>query len=92
MNIENELFRRGIYSDISKERLRQAEKFDDQEPGELGELSDWKMLPVLTEEVGEVSKELNDRGPDAKLYDELIQVAAVAVKWCEIVRRRNHAK
>lgn len=39
-------------------------------------------LVVLTEEVGEVARALLE-GDDAKLWEELIQVAAVAVAWAE---------
>jgi len=40
-------------------------------------------LSVLTEEVGEVARALNDNEPKENLKAELIQVAAVAVAWAE---------
>ena len=38
---------------------------------------------ILVEEVGEVSKALNDEEPVENLKAELIQVTAVAVAWAE---------
>ena len=49
-------------------------------------------LAVLLEEVGEVAREVNEalidgnRRSPLKLYDELVQVAAVAVAWCEALQ------
>lgn len=45
-------------------------------------------LAILTEEVGEVARELCDasherKAPDRNLRVELIQVAAIAVAWAE---------
>lgn len=40
------------------------------------------ILPILTEEVGEVARALQD-GVGPKLLEELIQVAAVASAWAE---------
>jgi len=42
-------------------------------------------LPVLVEEVGEAASEVHE-GDDTRLYNELIQVAAVAVAWAESLR------
>lgn len=51
--------------------------------------SDYHRLAMLIEEVGEVSRELQSAEPDQKaLYKELIQVAAIAVAWCEGINRR----
>ena len=53
------------------------------------------MLAVLTEEVGEVAKALIDRWPMpcdvAELRAELVQVAAVAVRWLEVLGGRVSA-
>ncbi len=44
-------------------------------------VSDEVMLAVLVEEVGEVAKAMTD---GTGLRDEIVQVAAVAVKWVEL--------
>lgn len=67
-----------IYKHIDDERDFQDAKFgdsDDRRPESI-----W--LTILTEEVGEVAQEVlkDDR---VKLREELVQVAAVAVKWLE---------
>jgi NTP pyrophosphatase (non-canonical NTP hydrolase) len=48
-------------------------------------------LAILTEEVGEVAKEINDSAmmPTKNMYDELIQVAAVAIGAAQNIRRNN---
>lgn len=54
-----------------------------------GDISDGRKLAILTEEVGEVAKEMNDADNEGRdvsavaLRTELIQVAAVAVAWAE---------
>lgn len=49
-----------------------------------------RKLPVLMEEVGEVATELLADEPDReRLYNELIQVAAVAVAWAESLSTLN---
>jgi NTP pyrophosphatase (non-canonical NTP hydrolase) len=40
-------------------------------------------MPILTEEVGEVAKAINDEEPEVQLLAELVQVAAVALRWAE---------
>ena len=45
-------------------------------------------LSILLEEVGEVATVLNGEGGD--LYDELLQVAAVAVAWIEVLLKEKH--
>jgi NTP pyrophosphatase (non-canonical NTP hydrolase) len=53
--------------------------------------TDGTRLTILLEEVGEVAQELNDaRGEGrpihlGRLRNELVQVAAVAVAWCEAI-------
>ena len=50
------------------------------------------LLAVLVEEVGEVARCLNAGWPEgyrvAELREELVQVAAVAVQWLEVLERR----
>jgi len=77
---------------IQRERERQEEKWGPCDHGA------GHFLAVLTEEFGEVSKVLNESW-EGKLTPEeyhrlleyeLIQVAAVAVKWIEAIRKNGH--
>ena len=79
-----------ILEDILEERGRQEALVRD---GDLPftcadtRVSWLRKLPILVEEVGEVSEELQRPTPDReRLYAELIQVAAVAVAWAESVK------
>ena len=49
-------------------------------PGEEGALTDAEWLAVLTEEVGETARAIQDED-DAALRRELAQVAAMACRW-----------
>lgn len=49
-------------------------------PGEEGKLTDAEWLAVLTEEVGECARAIQDES-DAELRAELVQVAAMAARW-----------
>lgn len=49
-------------------------------PGEEGTLTDAEWLAVLTEEVGECARAIQDES-DARLRAELVQVAAMAMRW-----------
>ena len=62
---------------ISKERERQ----DSLHPYMVPETV---MLPVLVEEIGEVARAMIEEKPD-DLRRELIEVAAVCVKWLELL-------
>lgn len=66
--------RENIFAKIDIERARQ---------NRLHPTFSWAFrMSVLTEEVGEVARAINEH--DAKnLREELIQVAAVAVRWIE---------
>ena len=52
-------------------------------------VDDLNKLSVLMEEVGEVARELNEIAPEinhlSALYNELVQVAAVATAWAESI-------
>ena len=80
-----------MLQEIADERLKQEYKWGIQHlPGRL-----W--FTILSEEVGEVAKELNeykDYLDDPcfikKIKEELIQVAAVAVAWLEDLERNKH--
>lgn len=71
-----------ILREIYGERLEQIAVWGDQLHSQLA----W--LAILTEEVGECAKEIQDKSED-QLRDELIQVAAVAVAAVESLERRG---
>jgi hypothetical protein len=92
-------FRFEVLTDINRERERQdslkaAGKF----PATCADdtITDAVKCAVLTEENGEVARVLCEReckpgceaGSDAKLYEELVQVAAVATAWAESIKLR----
>jgi hypothetical protein len=89
--IESDVLRRqAIMEDILDERGRQEALVRD---GELPftcadpKVPELRKLPVLMEEVGEVAAELQgDATERERLYNELIQVAAVAVAWAESLK------
>lgn len=60
--------------------MRELDRARAKHPGEEGVLSDAEWLAVLTEEVGECARAIQDEGDDA-LRAELAQVAAVAARW-----------
>lgn len=68
-----------ILHKIDKERMRQDLRF-----GRITKRMLETILPVLVEEVGEVGKALLNNDFD-NLEVELVQVAAVCVKWLEII-------
>lgn len=79
----------GAMNDVYLERLRQNEKWgrDDVFSHNHG-----IMLMILTEEVGEVAEaclgvQFHEKRADAELREELVQVAACAVKWIEAIDR-----
>lgn len=72
-----------ILWDVARERSRQWRKFASRE----GELSREKLLAILTEEFLEVARAVNDHQPWEQLRDELIQTAAVCVKFVSIQDR-----
>lgn len=71
-----------ILADILQERERQRAKWGDEIPRD-----NFLWTTILTEEVGEVARAAHDiTFADAtidNLREELIQVAAVAVRWLE---------
>lgn len=70
--------------EVGHELARQLARWGDQRHG------DFKWLTILMEEVGEASESSLD-GFDANTYDELIQVAAVAVNHARTIRLRAQA-
>lgn len=75
-----------LFREISDERDRQEEL---KASGRFAETcADASMAPalklaVLTEEVGEVARCICDGDSNARLREELVQVAAVATAWLE---------
>lgn len=85
--------RERIYTDISKEREHQAVKWNKNHPWGFGDCSSGSVAAivkaaVLGEECGEVAKAVLDHDQFALRY-ELIQVAAVAVAWLELIYDEN---
>jgi hypothetical protein len=62
----------------------------------LAPCSNDRRMTILTEEVGEVARELNDAVVEGrqidydKLVKELIQTAAMAGTWIEAIEGKNH--
>jgi NTP pyrophosphatase (non-canonical NTP hydrolase) len=71
-----------VLADVGIERMRQDEKW-----GVQGHMAD-RWNTILGEEVGEVSKAINECDTKANLRAELIQVAAVASAWVEHLDRQ----
>ncbi len=75
-----------LYDDMHRERIRAHEKHAPK--GKSCEQMDWTdrdWLPVLTEEVSEVARALNDREPSTRLREELVQVGAMAAAWINAI-------
>jgi NTP pyrophosphatase (non-canonical NTP hydrolase) len=66
-----------IVNAVIRERRAQDDKW-----GTPQSLPDFQWLTILTEEVGEVAKAINE-DHQLEIRDELVQVIAVAVKWLE---------
>ena len=65
---------------IREERRKQDEKW-----GGKNFLNDYSAMTILTEEIGEVAHAILEK--DFKnMEEELVQVAAVCVKWLESIR------
>lgn len=73
-----------VLTDIRIERLRQDAKW-----GSQRKLPHDTWYRILGEEFGEVAKALNEGDPDEHIYEELIQVAAVATNWSEAIHAKS---
>ena len=70
-----------VLMDVEQERINQVGRFGKQSH----DLAYWYV--ILGEEVGEVAKAIQEHdGSYGDIYDELIQVAAVAVQICEAIK------
>jgi NTP pyrophosphatase (non-canonical NTP hydrolase) len=77
-----------VYEMIKRERAAaHAKHGPDGGSCEQMSASDNRWLAVLTEEVGEVARALNDHEAHHHLYEELVQVAAMAAAWADAVTR-----
>ncbi len=68
---------------VVAERDRQNAKWH-RAPGEFPVSDDRKHL-ILAEETGEIAKALLEGDPDEHLLEEVVQVAAVATCWAEVL-------
>ena len=79
-----------IIREVLDERDRQDQKWGNI-PEQIDSLkhADHELLAILTEEVGECARTLNDHEPTERKERELIQVMASAMLWLEILEYRN---
>jgi NTP pyrophosphatase (non-canonical NTP hydrolase) len=82
----NEITRAKILEAVLSERERQDERWGDQT-----ENSDLEWMSILTEEIGEVAKDVNAHRV-AGMFEELIQCAAVLFAWSEAYINRGGLK
>lgn len=79
-----------IYAEVREERERAHAKHGDTSMESCAP-DDYRRLAILAEEIGEVAREFNEghhrgTGPDlVRLRKELIQVAAMAVAWADVI-------
>jgi hypothetical protein len=81
--------REAIWAAITRERFQQRAKWGGDHDWGRGDCSSPLVAPmvkaaVLSEECGEVARAVLDNDPE-QLRRELVQVAAVAVAWLELV-------
>jgi hypothetical protein len=80
----------GVWAETAAERTRAHQLHGSTSMEELPEL-DMCRLSILVEEVGEVAKEFNEARHNGKfdvaaLRKELVQVAAMAGAWADVLR------
>jgi NTP pyrophosphatase (non-canonical NTP hydrolase) len=68
------------FQDFTLDVMRELARARAKHPDEEGVLTDAEWLAVLTEEVGECARAIQDE-TDAHLRAELVQVAAMAYRW-----------
>jgi NTP pyrophosphatase (non-canonical NTP hydrolase) len=79
----NEMTRANVLQAVLAERERQDKKWGDQTHN-----SDDRWTVILTEEVGEVAREVYEKR-SAGMFEEVIQCAAVCMAWGEAYLNRN---
>ena len=82
----NEMTRAKILEAVLSERERQDERWGDQTNN-----TDLEWMSILTEEIGEVAKDVNEQRI-AGMFAELIQCAAVCFAWSEAYINRGGLK
>ena len=82
----NEMTRAKILEAVLSERERHDERWGDQTNN-----TDLEWMSILTEEIGEVAKDVNDQRI-AGMFEELIQCAAVCFAWSEAYINRGELK
>jgi NTP pyrophosphatase (non-canonical NTP hydrolase) len=82
----SEITRAKILEAVLSERERQDERWGDQTHN-----TDLEWISILTEEVGEVAKDVNDHRM-AGMFEEIIQCAAVCFAWSEAYINRGGLK
>lgn len=78
-----EITRMRVLEAVLAERERQDAKWGDQRDN-----SDERWTVILTEEVGEVAREVYEER-SAGMFEEVVQCAAVAFAWAEAYLNRN---
>ena len=81
-----EITRMKVLEAVLAERERQDSMWGDQTNN-----SDEHWTVILTEEVGEVAREVYEKR-SAGMFEEVVQCAAVAFAWAEAYLNRNHIK
>lgn len=80
----SEITRAKILEAVLSERERQDKRWGDQTYN-----TDLQWISILTEEVGEVAKDVNDLRL-AGMFEEIIQCAAVCFAWAESYINRGN--
>ena len=80
--------REDIIKEVIKERARQDQTWGSVPERTVTGLSEYECLAVLTEEVGECARGLNDRETTRRKEEELIQVMASAMLWLEVMENQ----
>lgn len=82
----NEITRAKILEAVLSERERQDDRWGDQTDN-----TDLEWMSILTEEIGEVAKDVNEQRLGG-MFEELIQCAAVLFAWSEAFINRGGLK
>ena len=80
--------RENIIRKVIAERARQDQRWGSVPERTVTGLSEYECLAVLTEEVGECARCLNDRETTRRKEEELVQVMASAMLWLEVMEYR----
>lgn len=74
------------YSDLHRERIRAHAKWAAAgESTEQMPYTDPLWLPIVVEEIGEVSRALNEHEGRDRLREELVQVGAMVAAWIDAI-------